>query len=74
MNNVQLYLTITLLVIEVIAFAWLILDNIRSKKKQEEIIQLEQQILKLEKTILKSENIILNELRELKLSEKNPTS
>ena len=53
MGNIQLYLTIILLFIEVIAFAWLILDNIKSKIKQEEIIKLEYEIIKLERQILK---------------------
>ena len=72
MGNIQLYLTIILLFIEVIAFAWLIIDNIKSKKKQEEIIKLEYEIIKLERQILKleqaiiiSENKILEEIGSL---------
>ena len=61
----QLYLTIILLVIEIIAFAWLILDNVKSKRKQEQIIKLEEQILKLEESIMNSENKILEEIRDL---------
>ena len=60
--DIQLYLTILLLVIEVIAFAWLILDNVKSKKKQDQIISLEKQILKLEQSIMESEEKILQEI------------
>jgi len=61
----QLYLTIILLVIEVFAFAWIILDNVKARKRQHEIIKLEQQILQLEKTIMKSEDIILEKINDL---------
>tara|TARA_B100002052_G_scaffold295958_1_gene323451 strand:- start:1072 stop:1290 length:219 start_codon:yes stop_codon:yes gene_type:complete len=64
--NTQIYLTILLLVIEIIAFAWLIKDLNNSKKKQNKIIELEKQILKLEGSILEQENNIINEIKELK--------
>lgn len=64
--DTQLYLTIILLVVEVVAFGWLILDNVKSKKRQDEIIKLEEQILSLEETIMKSENIILEDIKDLK--------
>ena len=38
MENLQIILTLVLLVIEVIAFAWLIIDLQKSKKKQDQII------------------------------------
>ena len=63
--DAQLYLTIILLVIEVVAFAWLILDNIKSKKNQDQIIKLEKQILQLEKSIMESETKILDEISDL---------
>ena len=65
MNEMQLYLTVLLLVIEVVAFAWLILDNVKSKKKQLEIIKLEKKILELERTILTSEESILQEIQKV---------
>ena len=64
--NTQICLTILLLVIEIIAFAWLIKDLNNSKKKQNKIIELEKQILKLEGSILEQENNIINEIKELK--------
>ena len=42
------------------AFAWLIIDIQKSKKKQDKIIELEYQILKVEHQILKLENNILD--------------
>ena len=58
--NTQLILTLVLLFIEIIAFAWLIIDLKKSKKKQDKIIELENQILNLEQSILEQEqNIIL---------------
>jgi uncharacterized membrane protein YsdA (DUF1294 family) len=47
MENLQIKLTVLLLLIEVIAFAWLIIDIQKSKKNQNKIIELEHKILKL---------------------------
>ena len=57
--DIQLILTILLIIIELVAFAWLIIDIQKSKKKQDKIIELEYQILKVEHQILKLENNIL---------------
>ena len=64
--DTQLILTLILLVIELIAFAWLINDLNKSKKKQEKIIELENQILNLEGSILEQEQNIIFEIKELK--------
>ena len=71
--NIQLSLTILLIIIELVAFAWLIIDIQKSKKKQDKIIELEyqilkveHQILKLEKNILDMENNIIIEIADLK--------
>ena len=64
--DTQLILTLILLVIELIAFAWLINDLNKSKKKQEKIIELENQILNLENSILEQEQNIIFEIKELK--------
>ena len=64
--DTQLILTLILLVIELIAFAWLINDLNKSKKKQEKIIELENQILNLEGSILEQEQNIILEIKELK--------
>jgi predicted subunit of tRNA(5-methylaminomethyl-2-thiouridylate) methyltransferase len=58
--DIQLSLTILLIIIELVAFAWLIIDIQKSKKKQDKIIELEYQILKVEHQILKLEKNILD--------------
>ena len=57
--DLQLLLTIILIFIEIIAFAWLIIDIQKSKKKQDKIIELEHQILQVEHQILNLETNIL---------------
>lgn len=69
--DTQIILTIILLIIELIAFAWLINDLNKSKKKQNKIIELESQILKLEDSILEQEQNIILEIKELKTIVKN---
>lgn len=69
--DTQIILTIILLIIELIAFAWLINDLNKSKKKQNKIIELESQILKLEGSILEQEQNIILEIKELKTIVKN---
>lgn len=63
--KVQLYLTILLLLIEVVAFAWLIIDIQKSKKKQDKIIELENQILQLEESIMDLEKNIIDEIKKI---------
>ncbi len=70
--DLQLLLTILLIFIELIAFAWLIIDIQKSKKKQDKIIELEHQILQveyqilnLETNILKTENNIIDEVKKV---------
>ncbi len=65
MDNLQIILTILLLVIEVVAFAWLIIDIQKSKKKQDKIIELERQILKVEDSIMGLEEVILDKIDQL---------
>ena len=55
MFDLQIFLTVLLIVIELIAFAWLIIDIRKSKKKQDQIIALENQILDVEKKIMSLE-------------------
>ena len=62
MENLQIILTLVLLVIEVIAFAWLIIDLQKSKKKQDQIINLEHQILQVEESIMGLEISIIKKL------------
>ena len=65
MDNLQITLTILLLVIEVAAFAWLIIDIQKSKKKQDKIIELEHQILQVESSIIELEQTIISKIEEL---------
>jgi len=74
MQELQLYLTYLLIIIELVAFAWLIIDIQKSKKKQDRIIELEQQILQvehqilqLENNIIKIENNIIDEVKKVRL-------
>ena len=62
MDNLQITLTIILLIIEVIAFAWLIIDIQKSKKKPNKIIELEHQILKVEESIMELEKTIVKKI------------
>ena len=71
--SIQLFLTIVLLIIEVAAFGWLIIDMNKSKKKQDKIIELEKQILQLEESIMEQEKNIVSEIKKLNktISNKN---
>ena len=71
MENIQIILTIILLVIEVIAFAWLIIDIQKSKKNQVKIIELEYQILKVENSIMELERTIVKKIDNLLESQSN---
>ena len=66
MFDVVITLTIVLLFIEIVAFAWLIIDMRKSKQKQNKIIELEHQILLLEESIIDQEKNIISEIKELK--------
>ena len=65
MDKLQIILTIVLLIIEVVAFAWLIIDIQKSKKKQDKIIELEHQILQVENSIIELEQTIISKIDEL---------
>ena len=71
MDNLQIILTILLLIIEVLAFAWLIIDIQKSKKKQDKIIELEHQILQVENSIIDLERTIIYKIDELIKTNKN---
>ena len=66
MENTQIILTIILLIVELVAFAWIIIDIQKSKKKQDKILDLERQILEMEKSIMEIENNIITEISDLK--------
>tara|TARA_B100000700_G_scaffold310154_1_gene390379 strand:- start:595 stop:807 length:213 start_codon:yes stop_codon:yes gene_type:complete len=66
MEKTQIILTIVLLVVELVAFAWLIIDIQKSKKKQDIILELERQILKMEESIIDLEKNIIQEIKEIK--------
>ena len=65
MEDLQIQLTVLLLLIEVIAFAWLIIDIQKSKKNQNKIIELEHQILKVEGSIMDLEKTIVDKIDDL---------
>ena len=76
--DLQLLLTIILIIIELVAFAWLIIDIQKSKKKQDKIIELEHQILQvehqilsLESNILETENKIIEEIKQVNKNLRN---
>ena len=62
MENLQIKHTVLLLLIEVIAFAWLITDIQKSKKNQNKIIELEHQIVKVEGSIMELEKTIVDKI------------
>lgn len=62
MEKLQIILTVLLLVIEVVAFAWLIIDIQKSKKNQAKIIDLEHQILNVEDSIMELEKVIVKKI------------
>ena len=63
---IQTILLITLTIIEVVAFWWLIREAKLGREKREQIIQLENQILKLEKVIISMEKTIIKKLDKRK--------
>ena len=65
MENLQIILTLVLLIIEVVAFAWLIIDIQKSKKNQHKIIELEKQILQVENSIIELEKVIVQKIDKL---------
>ncbi len=71
MEYTQLILTISLIIIELVAFAWLIIDIRKSKKKQDAILELEKQILSMEESIMELENNIINQIKDLTTILKN---
>lgn len=66
MEQIHLILTIALIIIELVAFAWLIIDIRKSKKKQDVILELEKQILNMEESIMDLEQNIIQEIKELR--------
>jgi hypothetical protein len=59
-------LLISLFVIEIVAFAWLILEAKSSRKQRQTILEVEQQILKLEGVIISMEKTIIKKLDKKK--------
>ena len=64
--DLQLFLTIILILIELVAFAWLILEAKTSRKQRETILEVEKQILKLERVIISMEKTIIKKLDKKK--------
>ena len=55
-------LLIALFVVEIVAFAWLIIEAKKSREQRDQILAVENQILQLEKTIIDMERKILEEV------------
>ena len=58
-------LLIALFVIEIVAFAWLILEAKYSRKQRETILEVEKQILNLEKTIISMERTLIKKVNKM---------
>ena len=58
-------LLIVLLVVEILAFGWLIIEAKISRKQRETILEVEKQILNLEKTIIAMERTIIEQLGDI---------
>ena len=62
----QTILLISLFILEIFAFGWLIWEAKIGREKREQIIQLENQILKLERVIIAMEKTIIKKLDKKK--------
>ena len=58
-------LLIALFIIEIVAFAWLIVEAKSSRRQRETILEVEKQILNLEKTILSMEKTIIRKVNKI---------
>ena len=71
---IEKILLISLFVIEIVAFAWLILEAKKSRAQREQILAVENQILHLEKTIISMERTLIKKVDKINyftLREKN---
>jgi Mg2+ and Co2+ transporter CorA len=59
-------LLISLFIIEIVAFAWLIFEAQVSRKQRQTILEVERQILKLERVIISMEKTIIKKLDKKK--------
>jgi len=64
-NTLQTILLISLFVIEIVAFGWLIIEAKASRKQRETILEVEKQILNLEKTIISMERTIIKKVNKI---------
>tara|TARA_Y100000356_G_C11063126_1_gene184909 strand:- start:35 stop:229 length:195 start_codon:yes stop_codon:yes gene_type:complete len=62
----QTILLISLFILEIFAFGWLIWEAKIGREKREQIIQLENQILKLERVIISMEKTIIKKIDKKK--------
>ena len=63
----QTILLISLFILEIFAFGWLIWEAKIGREKREQIIQLENQILKLERVIISMEKTIIKKIDKKKI-------
>ena len=59
-------LLISLFIVEIVAFAWLIFEAKISRKQRATILEVEKQILKLERVIISMEKTIIKKLDKKK--------
>ena len=64
-STLQTILLISLFVIEIVAFGWLIWEAKQSRKQRETILEVERQILNLEKTIISMERTIIKKVNNI---------
>ena len=62
----QTILLISLFILEIFAFGWLIWEAKVGREKREQIIHLEKQILKLERVIISMEKTIIKKIDKKK--------
>lgn len=62
---IQTTLLTLLFIIEVVAFAWLIMEAKASREQREQILAVEKQILNLEKTIISMERTLIKKVNKI---------
>tara|TARA_R110002074_G_scaffold54341_1_gene135428 strand:- start:1372 stop:1632 length:261 start_codon:yes stop_codon:yes gene_type:complete len=64
-NMLQTTLLISLFIIEVVAFGWLIWEAKNGREQRETILEVEKQILNLEKTIMSMERTMIKKVDKI---------
>ena len=64
-DKMEKTLLISLFIIEIVAFGWLILEAKVSRRQRAQILTVEKQILRLEKTIISMERTIIKKVSKI---------